>query len=253
MIDPTGMAPDSYASMQNNNVGADGLTNEQWVKSSNPLASSGLANQYRRENRNAEVGVNRALSQHWNSHAGEETSREYDEENRTVHIRYSGAYRITGGGSYGRKAGNATPPMSLGTPLDWIQVSWFGQTTGTAADMMLKLPIPTAGGGAIGMAKSGREISKLGWIVKETFSDLTHQQKGVFVKAMQKGIVRGANESGIKYLGGKGKIVDGIKYFYEIKTPINSFLGSQRIYGNKDIWKKTGETKIFFSKFKDNH
>ena len=179
MTDPTGMAP----------VGADGMTNEQWIKASNPWNSSELTKKYREENRRAEVGVNLALSQYWNPRAGEETSREYDEENRTIHIRYSGAYMITGGGSYCWKRKPTTPvifpemlmkyPAGEGA-MDWINVinnggnrrigkvlvDWEGNVVSYAPTM--GMPPDLGGKTVVNVFMKSKQLVK---VAKETFKN----------------------------------------------------------------------------------
>ena len=84
--DPTGMAPES--------VGADGLTNSQWMQSSRPGADPSLAGQYRADNRTDEIQQARIQSWHsksliHNPWAGEEVSR--DVVDNRLQIAYSGA------------------------------------------------------------------------------------------------------------------------------------------------------------------
>lgn len=96
-----------------------------------------------------------------------------------------------------------------------------------------------------------------GWIVKNLYSKMgsprLKEARYALEEAMQNGLVESKNAAGIKYLKG-GKKVDGVTYFYEVKTAPGSRFSSHRLYGNKGPWTnpQTGETveRIFFSKHK---
>ena len=80
-------------------VGADGLTNSQWLNSSRPNSDPSLANSYRYQNRQDEINRNRLFSAmeneenwEWNPHAGEETGRILGEHGPLIF--FSGAYQL---------------------------------------------------------------------------------------------------------------------------------------------------------------
>ena len=84
--------------------------------------------------------------------------------------------------------------------------------------------------------KGGKGTKKVGkpYIQNGTYNEIRNKlgkdAADKFIDAMNKGLVSGSGESGIKLLGGQGAKVGNTFYKYEIK--IKGSFGDYRVYGN---------------------
>ena len=94
--------------------------------------------------------------------------------------------------------------------------------------------------------------NRKGWIQHDTYNQVRNKfgKDGVdkFIDAMNKGIVGGQGENGIKMLSGNGVKVGSTYYSYEIK--VKGKLGDWRIFGNYD---EVSEQIIFDTFAKGKH
>jgi RHS repeat-associated protein len=104
-IDPDGMDP------QDSNVGADGLTSEQWMETSSPKANPDLASNYRQQNNDKRNEVNNEKQNEANDPKKNNQSVD-EQEPQSVENTGDGGPEKKPAGQGGNQA-NFTPPMAI--------------------------------------------------------------------------------------------------------------------------------------------
>jgi RHS repeat-associated protein len=245
MIDFMGMGP----------VGVDGMTNEQWMKASNPANNSSQAAS------TAYNGYNKA-------NGPQKTPIPYgykvlNKDGEVIKDVVEGYNWVEGDCECGCPGKQPCPSVPTGNLKDDIYNSFFSATarvgwmlTETARQIDQKI-FDDAGSEALDgnytkatthlamalLFRGGGAVAE-GWIAKGLYSSFGKNKalRYEFEKAMQKGFVRAQGESGMKMLAGKG--ING--YMYEVKLTTSN----HRLLGNMEAWTnpKTGETlqKVIF-------
>ncbi len=113
---------------------------------------------------------------------------------------------------------------------------------GVTATLDLAPLSPSKGGvSALSKIPTGAGSALKGWIGKDLYSGMVNSKQlkealESFEPLLDKGVVRGVGEAGIKKLSGSGKNVGGKVYEYELKSAPKSKFGNWRLYGNKEAW-----------------